>query len=332
MTETTILLLIFGITSLFALAVFSLLQRGQDTDTDSEEPARRMFGPLTPAIGGMVPSSQEGRESVQNDLWLAGYYQPAAIVNFYALRAVLVVLPLALGLGAVLVSDTPKMALTLGSIAFGAAVLGYAMPRIMLGREAKTRAERLRRGVPMFMDTLGLCLSTGSGLLESFRRSGDAIQRGYPDLSQDIRIVHRQSQLRSMEHALDQWRRRTPLPEVGSLCFLLSQSERLGTDVTKGLWELSSSYRVNARQSAEAAANRTNFYLLFPTVLCLLMAAGIILVGPGIVKMYEESQRIAEEVDKVEKSKNDINSIFEKQPKPKPVPSTNFIPPDPSRN
>ena len=50
------------------------------------------------------------------------------------------------------------------------------------------------------------------------------------------------------------WRRRQPIPELGSLVFLLSQAVRLGSDITRGLWELSASLQVTARQRAEAAA------------------------------------------------------------------------------
>jgi len=53
--------------------------------------------------------------------------------------------------------------------------------------------------------------------------------------------------------------------------------------------------QVNARQRAEAAANRANFFMIFPTVLCLMMAAGLVLAGPGVVQLIE-SQR---QVDKI---------------------------------
>ena len=320
LTEWTAFGLVFALTTMAALAVFAVLNRGTSDDATSEEPARRMFGPLTPAVAGMVPATAGGQRSVQQDLWLAGYYQPAALGNFYALRSILVVVPLALGLATVLLAPDPRMALYCGIAAAASALLGFVVPRVMLASEAKSRGERLRRGVPMFMDTLGLCLSTGTGLPDSFRRSGDAIVRGYPDLSQDVRIVHRQANLRSMEHALDQWRKRTPLPEVGSLCFLLAQSDRLGTDVSRGLWELSSSYRVNTRQRAEASANRTNFYLLFPTVFCLLMAATIILVGPGFLKMADESQKIVQEVERAKANADDVKtSLQQSATKPPPA-------------
>ena len=45
------------------------------------------------------------------------------------------------------------------------------------------------------------------------------------------------------------------------------------------------------RQRAEAQANRTNFYMLFPTVLCLLLASGIIAAGPGVLQVLRKGNR-----------------------------------------
>ena len=345
MSELVALALIFAVVTTLALVAFQLL-RGTADDPDTAEPARAILGGATAGVGGIVPSSASGKQKIQQDLWLAGYYQPVALDNFLAVRALLVLTPIfmAIGIAAVAVGvpwsqgrlqtaldadgRTVLMCLAGGLVC---AILGYAIPRVILASEAKARGEKLRRGVPTLMDTLGLCLSTGAGLKESFERSGDAIRRGHPDLAHDVRIVHRQAELRSMEHALDQWRKRTPLPEVRSLCFLLAQSDRLGTDASRGLHELSASYRVDTRQRAEASANRTNFYLLFPTVFCLLMAAGIILVGPSVVKIDNNRKRILEDIERASQQSKDVDKVYEKPVGNRPAPPATR-PPQPERN
>jgi hypothetical protein len=112
-----------------------------------------------------------------------------------------------------------------------------------------------------------------------------------------VRLVLAHAQMRSLSHALDRWKDHQPLPELGSLVFLLGQADRLGTDITRGLWELSSSLQVNARQRAEAAANRANFYMIFPTVLCLMVAAALIIAGPGLVRLIESNRQVQQVVD-----------------------------------
>lgn len=286
--------LVFTATAVLALLLLAFVTMFRRDPDASEEPVPRLLGPLSKPVGALLPTTAAGREEVRKDLLRAGHYEPVALDNFLALRSLLTYGPLLAGL-------IPAV-LTVGNIAFGffivgifGGLLGYIVPRVILAVQAENRQEAVRRGLPMLMDTLGLNLSTGSSLPEALAASGEAIDRGYPELGHEVRVVVSHSRLRGLTHALDAWKERMPIPELGSLVFLLTQSDRMGTDVTKGLWELSSSLQVNSRQRAEAAANRTSFYMVFPTVLCLMVAAGLLLAGPGIAQLAESKQ----ELDKV---------------------------------
>ncbi|OWK44981.1 type II secretion system F family protein [Fimbriiglobus ruber] len=310
--EYTVLVLIFAMTTAIALALLSLV-REQEDDGLSPEPARRAFGALTPGLAGMIPVTAGVRQRIQLDLYMAGHYQPAAFDNFQATRNLLTLIPLFGGLALSLLGPDEYFFWFAGS-ALAAAALGYALPRVLLTAEAKQRADRLREGLPILMDTVALCLSSGGGILDSLSRSGRAIRRGYPDLSQEVRVVERQAELRSLGHALDQWKARIPLPELASFVFLLSQGERLGADITRGLWELATSYRINGRQHAEAAANRLSFHMLFPTVLCLLPAVAIILVGPSAIEAVREGQKVRDSIREAEeRSKEAAKEFLEAQ-------------------
>src|SRR4029077_3018593 len=70
------------------------------------------------------------------------------------------------------------------------------------------------------------------------------------------------------------------------LALVLSQSERLGTDIAQTLMEFSSNYRNTMRQRAESQANRASFWMLFPTVLCLWVPSLVILFGPVYHEFY----------------------------------------------
>lgn len=303
------------VTALVALLGMALVLNREVPDDPDPEPSRPLFGIGNAAIAGMLPTTAAGREAIQQDLWLAGYAQPSALNNFLCIRNLFTLTPIVLGLASALTADDTRigwasvtdyrppvgLVLAVTGLLFG--IVGFALPRLVLRSLANARRERLQRSMPVLMDTLGLCLSSGNGLVDSLRRSGEAIRRGHPDLAQEVRIVVRQAELRSLDHALQQWKRRIPIPEVGSLVFLLSSSDRLGSGLTAGLYELSASYRTNARQLAEAAANRANFYLLFPTVLCLLAAAGLMLVGPPLYKGITESKQLFDAVDDAQKQR-----------------------------
>lgn len=302
--------LIFTITAaIFFLALSALVLAVREEETTVEEPVSRLFGPFTPIIAGLLPSTAYGRQAIQKDLWRAGYLEPVALVNFLAIRSLMTYLPLLAGeIGAVLTDGSISTWFFLTGIIGG--LLGYTIPRLVLALQASRQSEAVRRGLPMLMDTLGLTLSTGASLPAGLARSGEAIRRGNPELSRDVRIVIAHGQMRSLSYALDRWKDRQPLPELGSFVYLLGQSDRLGTDITRGLWELSTSLQVNGRQRAEAAANRANFYMIFPTVLCLLVAAGLILAGPGIVRLFDAKREVDFEIQKAK----DSRSIIDKGP------------------
>lgn len=299
--QTAALLLAFSTAVGFAIIVLMpLVVFARRPDDPSTEPPGRIFGVFTPLVGSFFPASAESRQSLLQKLLLAGHYRPTALDDFLALRAVLTLSPMIVGLVlAVLTTGYISIAFFILGIVLG--VLGFAWLGLYIQWQGQRRAEEIRRGLPMFMDTLGLVLSSGATLPEGMSRTADAVERGHPELAREARLVVTHADLRSMSHALEAWRQRLPIPELGSLVYLLGQSDRLGTDITRGLWELSASLQVSSRQRAEAAANRSNFYMLFPTVFCLLLAGGILLVGPGLVLLEEakgELDRALEEANR----------------------------------
>ncbi len=307
--------------------------RRPDRGEVGPEPVGPLFGPFTRPLAALLPVGADNREEARKRLLLAGHYRPTALDDFLALRAVLTLTPPLVCWGAALfVGGTAVLAFFLLGLVLG--VLGFALTGLIVQAQGNSRAERVRRGLPTFMDTLALVLSTGMSLPRGMRRSADAIERGYPDLSQEVRLVTAQAELRSMADALDAWRRRIPVPELGSLVFLLGQADRQGTDITRGLWELSDSFRTASRQRAEAAANRANFVMLFPTVFCLLMAAGIVLAGPPLVQVregLEETQRVIrearEKAEEAERSaRENAERVTGRPPAPPPAPPPTATP------
>lgn len=297
--------LVFTATAVFALLMLAFITLFRLDPDPSDEPIPRVLGPFTKLVGALLPTTRSALDETRKDLLRAGHYAPNALDNFLAIRSLLTFIPLLAGL-------IPAL-LTTGNVAFGffvvgifGGIIGYVTPRAILAVQAENRQEAVRRGLPMLMDTLALNVSTGASLPEALAASGQAIERGYPELGHEVRVVVAHSRLRGLTHALEAWKDRMPIPELASLVFLLTQSDRMGTDVTAGLWELSSSLRVNARQRAEAAANRTSFYMVFPTVLCLTVAAGLLLAGPGIAQLAESKQELDKTLKEAQDQKQEI--------------------------
>jgi tight adherence protein C len=249
----------------------------------AESPPELILGELTPAIAGQIPLTEKGRSDLQRELTDAGFYRPTAVMEYVALRTVLLLVPL-LGAAVVALFVEPARIPVVALIGLILGALGYSFPRIFLNYLARTRTRQIERGLPVALDLITLGLSAGLTILASIRRVALELKKAYPVLAYELEIVQQQAELRSLEHALQQLSDRVRVPEIRNLALILVHSERLGADIGSTLLEFSSSYRTTLKQRAEAQANKASFWMTFPTVLCLWISAAIILVGP----MYYE--------------------------------------------
>jgi tight adherence protein C len=323
MSETVYLTGIFLLVFLFCLLGLVWLRRHEGfaaVADPTEDTAPPMFGPFTSAIAGLLPSTQAGRAAIQQDLLRAGYYRPTALIDFLALRSLLTWVPFIAGEMLALLADTSH-SLVVMLVGAAAALLGFSLPRLFVIQRGKARARQIQHGLPLMLDSLSLCLSAGLNLTAAFRQVSIQLRRSVPVLSEELMLTYQQAQLHSLEHALNQFAARVQVPEVSSLVSLLVQSERLGSDAAPALQELASTFRTNMRQRAEAQANRANFFMLLPTVGCLLIAAAILLVGPGALQAVDEGQQLINAVNSNGAYVDEVQRIW-KQPLPGTRPRT----------
>ncbi|HEY7331256.1 MAG TPA: type II secretion system F family protein [Gemmataceae bacterium] len=251
--------------------------------TEIAENPELILGELTPAIAEQVPLTEKGRTDLHRVLTDAGFYRPTAVMEYVALRTVLLLVPL-VGAAVFALFVEPARIPVVALVGLILALLGYSFPRIFLDYLARTRTRQIERGLPVALDLITLGLSAGLTILASLRRVAIELKKAYPILAYELEIVQQQAELRSLEHALQQLSDRVRVPEIRNLALILVHSERLGTDIGTTLLEFATAYRTTLKQRAEAQANKASFWMTFPTVLCLWISAAIILVGP----MYYE--------------------------------------------
>jgi tight adherence protein C len=133
-----------------------------------------------------------------------------------------------------------------------------------------------------------LTLSLGAGLnvLNSLHRVSEEVKFAFPILGEELQIVGRQAELKTLEFALAQFADRVGLPQVRNLSVILSQSENLGTDAVTVLREYADNMRTNMRQRADEMANKAPFKMLFPAYL-LAFGACILLIAPTVLEFAE---------------------------------------------
>ena len=251
-------------------------------DVPGVDDSDRIFGStLNPAFAALVPESEERKEEARKDLQSAGYYNPHAWENLSAARYALMMMSLIL-FGSLLLLVPRQLEPWIMACCILVPLLGWALPALYIRGKAKERKHEIERAMPDLLDMLNMCVSQGLTVPDSLQRIGRDFRSVYPALSQELGIVNEQAKISTLQVALENFSRRIDLPEVHSLTSLLIQTERMGTSITQALTTYSDTMRESQRQQADEKGNRATFRLLFPTVLCLMPAVYLFLLGPAI--------------------------------------------------
>lgn len=264
------------------------------TPDDGLSKGELILGELTPALAAQLPVKDAEQSDIARELKTAGYYGKTAILEYAAVRTVLVVVPLiATGLIALMVEqDQMNKVLIGGAIAAG---LGFSLPRLYLHYKGKERTRKLENALPVTVDMLTLCISGGQTLQAAMNRVSKELAPAHPIMAAELAVTQRHAEISSLPHALKQMAERIPVGEMRNLAIILAQAERLGSETGTALLEYSTNLRMGLKQRADTRANQTMFWMLFPTILCLWIPAAILLVGPAILEFRTQRQSITKE-------------------------------------
>lgn len=247
-------------------------------------PKEMAFGSLTPALASLLPEMGNRKDDIRSDLYAAGYYQPQALANFSAIRYIAMVVPMIL-CGVLLLVVPPRLEpIVIGAIVL-MPILGWSLPRLYLRNKARDRRNEIEKAMPDLLDMLNMCVSQGMTVPTALERIQVEMKGAYPALEQELRIISEQSRIGSPEVALKNFSQRVDVPEVHSFTSLLMQTSRMGTSVSGALAEYAGTMRESLKQRAEEKGNRATFRLLFPTVLCLMPAVYLFLMGPAVIEL-----------------------------------------------
>ncbi|QDT56156.1 Bacterial type II secretion system protein F domain protein [Caulifigura coniformis] len=245
-----------------------------------------VFGAATPSLAELLPESDERKEVVSTTLKNAGYYSAHAWHNLAAIRCLGIVLPILIfGLLLVLVPEPLEPYVIGAMVVF--AILGWSLPTIYVRTRAKNRLEEMGRGMPDMLDLLNMCVSQGMTVPTALARVSKELDPVYPALAKELKIVTDQARVGTLDQALRAFSNRVDIPEVHSFTSLLIQTERMGTSMSEALIEHSDNMRESYRQRADEKANAATFKLLFPTVLCLMPAVFMFLLGPATIELND---------------------------------------------
>lgn len=243
-------------------------------------------GPFRRAMASVIPQTENEIQKIELDLKRAGYYRSTALVEYLATRNLLVVLVLFVtGIGCIAAdpgSSLPEIILIVGLVVAGG---GYGLPRIVLHNQANRRVNRIQKGLPDALDLVMMCLTGGVPLRTALKRVTEEVRFSHPDIAVEFDIIRRHADANSMTDALKQFAKRIDAPDVNALSLMISQTERLGTNVSTALIDFADGVRRKYRQRAEENSSKTSIKLLFPVIFCMAPPIYILFFGPAVLEL-----------------------------------------------
>ena len=260
------------------------------TDAAPRDSVAELARAALPKVGAvLVPGKEEERTRLQTRLIRAGLYGRQAMGVFLGVKLLLVVGPAVAGAIVGAVGLVPfQTGLLAGCLA---GTFGMIAPSFWLDVRKSARQSNLRRAIPDALDVMVICLEGGASLPAAMRRLTSELRTAHPLLTDELVIVQREIQLgRSPGEALREFAVRADLEELRGLAAVILQSERFGASLVRALRVHADSLRSRRILDAEEMAQKSVVKLLFPTVLFIMPALFIAVLGPNAILIWQMFQ------------------------------------------
>jgi tight adherence protein C len=285
-----------GASSLVALVFVLAGPRSRQIETrlsDAARPGPQRTPPLVAAVEvlsrlgtRLMPSQKPKLERMRVRLLQAGFYRQHTSATFFAMRFLLLVLPIAVGLAL----STADMLPLADGIEYGVlvGVVGTIVPGVWISQLRAGRQRQIRRALPDALDVIVICLEGGLSMPAAFARVNEELGAAYPLLAAEMSIVRKQMELgQSTAAAFREFSDRFDVEELRSLALLIGQAEKYGASLVRTLRIQADALRLKRYQWAEGQAQKAPLKLIFPTVLCMFPALYIVLMGPALVQVLQ---------------------------------------------
>jgi len=177
-----------------------------------------------------------------------------------------------------------------GTVFLLSAVMGFVgllFPETVLKFKIRKRQEKIASSLPDTLDLLVISVEAGLGLNAALLRVGSDLEVRCPPMSQEFDLVNQELRTgSSREQALRNLAKRNEIEDLRILVGALVLADRLGTSIADTLRAQADSLRTRIRQKAEEQAAKAGIKMLFPLVLFILPALIMVLMGPGLIKVF----------------------------------------------
>ena len=234
-----------------------------------------------------VPTNKSLLDRTIFRLHYAGFHLQNNLLNYFAIKAVLMVLlPLLTAIVMNFVPNTNSTHLFDGIlVALG---LGYLGPSFVLDVLIKKRQKIIQRAFPDVLDMLVISCEAGLSLDASIQKVSKEMDISHPELTSELQLVIAETRAGIERHiALRRLVERTGVDSIRALVSALTQSMRFGTNVSESLRVFAEELRDKRTQSAEEIAAKLGIKLIFPITICLLPAFLMVVLIPALLSFKQ---------------------------------------------
>jgi tight adherence protein C len=216
----------------------------------------------------------------------AGWRGQGPLITFTFLR---MVLPFAFaGLAALFLFGSLSEQASLfvrASLCFGAALIGYYLPNLLLTNTITRRQQDIQKKFPDALDLMVICVESGLSLEAAFSRVCDEMSGETSAIAEEIGLTTAElAFLNDRRQALENLTERTNTPSMKSLVTSLIQSEKYGTPLAAALRVVAQESRDTRMAKAEEKAASLPAKLTVPMVVFFLPVLFAVMIGPTVIQ------------------------------------------------
>ncbi len=231
----------------------------------------------------------ESARQISAHLAQAGWRSKDALVTYLFAR---ISLPLFLGTFGVIyfIAQNPFEWPLAGGIAgaIGMAVIGYALPGVLVKNQISKRYKEMQKSLPDALDLLVICTEAGLNLDSGLDRVCREISNSSPELADEFGLTSIElGFLADRKEALMNLAARVDFQAMNTLVNTLLQTEKYGTPLAVALRVLSAEMREERLMRAEEKAARLPAIMTVPMIVFILPALFIVLIGPAVLKAID---------------------------------------------
>lgn len=181
----------------------------------------------------------------------------------------------------------PEMS-RVAAIAAIAAIVGWSVPHMIVGRLAARRRRFIAQGLPDALELLVIAVESGLSLEDALGRVVAELRASQPTIAAELAVTAIDLRLLpSREAALRRLSERVNLPSLQSVVTTLVQTLTYGTPLADALRVVAAEMRNDSLIRLEERANQMPVMLTVPMVLFILPSLFLIIGGPAALRIWD---------------------------------------------